>query len=443
MEDKDKNSIEDLFRSKLYDFEAETSPDDWNAIVDKLDAPKARLFPRVWRYWAAAAVIALLFLGGSVYLFHSRHDQPQLVQLMQEEQTSEQSVVPVTVPVEEQPLSDPLARNIPAVQPAQKSKKPLRKTAAPNTRTAVESELHCSEISDTLQCNEKSMLQKEAPVSVRGEVAAPVSSDAYAVNEPATGNALVSDDTATPVVVTRAAAMPEDALAQAKEDPASDEKMKRWSFGMGGGSVTTGSSNSINTFALNSASLPDLVLMQYNSPFFNEHAAKTRIRHKMPFSFGAGISYALTNRLALQSGLTYSYLLSSWETNGAYNGKTKQKLHYLGIPLSLNYTIMQWHRLQWYANAGALAEVNVAGKLDTRLYNGKELVSRSSEHIRMKEWLWSVNAKTGLSYPLLRFLSVYGEVGVGYYFDNGSTIETVRSEKPFNVNLQAGFRFGF
>ena len=88
MEDKDKNSIEDLFRSKLYDFEAETSPDDWSAIVDKLDAPKVRLFPRVLRYWAAAAVIALLFLGGSIYLFHSRHDQPQLARLMQEEQVS-------------------------------------------------------------------------------------------------------------------------------------------------------------------------------------------------------------------------------------------------------------------------------------------------------------------------------------------------------------------
>ena len=158
--------------------------------------------------------------------------------------------------------------------------------AAPNTRTAVESELHCSEISDTLQCNEKSMLQKEAPVSVRREVAAPVSSDAYAVNEPATGNALVSDDTATPVVVTRAAAMPEDALAQAKEDPASDEKMKRWSFGMGCGRVTTGSSNSINPFALTSASLLAFVLMPYNSPFFTEPHPKTRILPTMPFSFG-------------------------------------------------------------------------------------------------------------------------------------------------------------
>jgi hypothetical protein len=44
---------------------------------------------------------------------------------------------------------------------------------------------------------------------------------------------------------------------------------------------------------------------------------------------------------------------------------------------------------------------------------------------------------------LCRFLSLYAEAGVDYYIDNGSSIETIRSEKPFNVNLQAGFRFGF
>ena len=39
--------------------------------------------------------------------------------------------------------------------------------------------------------------------------------------------------------------------------------------------------------------------------------------------------------------------------------------------------------------------------------------------------------------------SAFGEVGASYYFDNGSDIETIHSEKPFNVSLQFGFRFGF
>ena len=38
---------------------------------------------------------------------------------------------------------------------------------------------------------------------------------------------------------------------------------------------------------------------------------------------------------------------------------------------------------------------------------------------------------------------LFAEVGGAYYFDNGSVIETIYAEKPFNLNLQVGLRFGF
>lgn len=131
------------------------------------------------------------------------------------------------------------------------------------------------------------------------------------------------------------------------------------------------------------------------------------------------------------------------ETGAIYHGETKQKLHFIGIPLFLSYKIAEWKRIQFYAAAGAMTEINVAGKLNAKIFVENNEIRHEKKHIRMKEWMWSVNARAGASYPLLRFLSVYAEVGAGYYFDNGSDIETIRSEKPFNVNLQAGFRFGF
>ena len=76
------------------------------------------------------------------------------------------------------------------------------------------------------------------------------------------------------------------------------------------------------------------------------------------------------------------------------------------------------------------------------LSKGEE-VATLDEKIRMKEWLWSVNAGVGVSYPIIRFVSAFAEIGASYYFDNGSKIETIHSEKPFNVNLQIGFRLGF
>ena len=218
---------------------------------------------------------------------------------------------------------------------------------------------------------------------------------------------------------------------------------RRWGFGMGGGSVTTGTSNSLNTYVLKNTSLTDQELLFLNSANFENSTRRTNVKHKTPVSVGMSVIYSLNNRFALVTGLNYSLLSSSWETTDTYHNKTSQKLHFIGVPLSLSYKIAEWKRFQVYAAAGVMTEVNVSGKLVTKKYMHKELYEKESEHIRMKEWMWSVNARAGVSYPLLRFVSLYAEVGADYYFDNGSSIETVRSEKPFNVNLQAGFRLGF
>jgi len=42
-----------------------------------------------------------------------------------------------------------------------------------------------------------------------------------------------------------------------------------------------------------------------------------------------------------------------------------------------------------------------------------------------------------------KHLGLYAEPGIAYYFDDGSQIETIRKEHPFNFNLQFGLRFSF
>ena len=90
-----------------------------------------------------------------------------------------------------------------------------------------------------------------------------------------------------------------------------------------------------------------------------------------------------------------------------------------------------------------MVEINVAGKQRVNILVDDVVIGNKTNHIRMKKLLWSENTRIGASYPLHRFINIYAEAGINYYFDNGSDIETIRSEKPFNVNLQAGFRFGF
>ena len=64
--EKERDTIDDLFRSKLQDFEVDTMPGDWEAIADRLPGKAPVPFRRTLRYWAAAAVISLLMITSSV-----------------------------------------------------------------------------------------------------------------------------------------------------------------------------------------------------------------------------------------------------------------------------------------------------------------------------------------------------------------------------------------
>jgi hypothetical protein len=215
---------------------------------------------------------------------------------------------------------------------------------------------------------------------------------------------------------------------------------------MGMGGLSEGANNTVNTYLLRSSSFQeDYNLLALNAvPDQNMgKTPKTNIKHKTPVSFGFSVNRYLNNRFSLQSGLVYSLLRSDWETQGTYRNKTKQYLHFIGIPLGLSYKIAEWNRFQVYASGGAQVDINVAGRESTKSYLGDLQTGASYANMRMKEWQWSVGAHAGVSYPVLRPISVFVEMGAAYYFDNGSDIETVFTEKPFTVNPQLGFRLSF
>lgn len=417
--EKERDTIDDLFRSKLYDFEEETMPGDWEAIADRLPGKAPVPFRRTLRYWVAAAVVSLLMITSGVYLFRSEKEPPPVADRIEQEtkkmetELAKESEVPVTAiqPVEEQ---------IPAT--------PIAKVQQPVVRETYKAPVKVADTEPAVISSDDDMEEK-AEVIIHSDETDVVETEDVVQGHPEVGSA---NDTRSLVA--------DVAPAGKKEKTVSP---RRWGFGMGGGSVTTGTSNSLNTYVLKNTSLTDQELLFLNSANFENSTRRTNVKHKTPVSVGMSVSYSLNNRFALVTGLNYSLLSSSWETTDTYHNKTSQKLHFIGVPLSLSYKIAEWKRFQVYAAAGVMTEVNVSGKLVTKKYMHKELYEKESEHIRMKEWMWSVNARAGVSYPLLRFVSLYAEVGADYYFDNGSSIETVRSEKPFNVNLQAGFRLGF
>ena len=90
-----------------------------------------------------------------------------------------------------------------------------------------------------------------------------------------------------------------------------------------------------------------------------------------------------------------------------------------------------------------MLELNYAGRLETSFLEGEVLTKTRNKQRLNEPLLWSLNARAGVVYPVWKFVNVYAEAGASYYFENKSNIETIRSDKPFNVSLQAGLRLGF
>lgn len=160
--------------------------------------------------------------------------------------------------------------------------------------------------------------------------------------------------------------------------------------------------------------------------------------HHLPVKLGVSFRYDLDERWNLQSGLTYSYLASDISKD-SYD--TKQKLHYIGIPLQIGYKLGESKRFRSYIAAGFQVEKLVSGKAVTRHSKNKEPQGTFIQNISDKRLLFSILASYGVEYALGKNFSLYAEPGIHYYFKNGNGLQTHYNEQPLDLNLTIGFRF--
>ena len=157
--------------------------------------------------------------------------------------------------------------------------------------------------------------------------------------------------------------------------------------------------------------------------------------HKQPISFGLTLSYSLTKRLSVSTGAVYTRLSSDF-LNIVQNHQIKrhQVLHYVGIPLNLQFSVWQWCGLEAYFAAGGQLDWNVAAKANTDGIDQKMDKDRAQ---------WSVGGSLGVQYHIVPQIGLYAEPGIRHYFNNGSSISNFYKDKPTNFNLQLGLRFDF
>ena len=166
-----------------------------------------------------------------------------------------------------------------------------------------------------------------------------------------------------------------------------------------------------------------------NDGYFGSNASATNYvsEHHLPIRFGLSVNYQLTPLLALHSGISYTYLYSEFSVPLDKNVNYDQKLHYLGIPLGVTWQLWSANHFRFYVSGGMMLEKCVSGKMD-------------GYSVSQKPWQWSVEAAAGAEYTFTPQFGFYLEPSLGYYFNDGSSLEHYYKEHPCTPSLEFGLR---
>lgn len=234
--------------------------------------------------------------------------------------------------------------------------------------------------------------------------------------------------------------IPENLTERQTKQPVKKQKSKQnWllaaAFGSGG-SMNPGNTNenvyadpNPNSFLTTSA------LSNSSSPKTDDFSNKS---YQAPVSFGLIVRKNLNKTLSIETGLVYTYLLSTFENSGSLQSDAKLKLHYLGVPLNLVAKV--WNNSKWeaYLSGGGMLDKGLRSIYIQDQYYGSQTITTKTI-TKIDGMQWSLNGGVGITYKLERNIGIYFEPKISYYFENNQPI-SIRTNQPLALGLTAGFR---
>ncbi len=171
---------------------------------------------------------------------------------------------------------------------------------------------------------------------------------------------------------------------------------------------------------------PAMAMMRAKSGYSDSY------QHEIPVSVGLSARFFLTDRLSINTGLNYTRyksLRTRWFAATHDHQEDWQYVHYLGVPVRLDYNAVNRKHFNLYFGAGL--------QMDKCIY-----ATVGDERLHEKQILFGLNGAMGLQVNIVPMVGLYFEPEVSYALNKGS-IETFRSDEPFVVTVRGGLRFNF
>lgn len=415
--------IRKQFHSKFNDFKAPVPSDGWERLEATLNAESAGKVMSGgfrWRYVGAVAATLLILIGSLLF------------------------------------LNNPAEENLPIVSETKTTLEETTKSVEPVTKNDVLAEVEkeqlfadsykpASSVSARVEERSIALLDSEQEIAVVNDIKQTDISNVDIKND----NESLFEPIMEEVIEISGA----DDILYAEHFSDNDAEKLIVSFsGRGGLSNYQQTANAPMT--LRSASAPDKNLLadgSDNMALQNNSTAglKSEMEHSQPVSFGITVSKELFEDLYIETGLVYSYLYSRTKSSSVASQESEsQRLHYIGVPINLNYNIFNLRKLNVYASIGGMIEKDVYGEYRSNR-EGQSVESDLPSTAMVKDKIsqlnpqFSVNAGVGLSYPIYNDLKLYGKIGGAYYFDAKNLHPTIYSDRKIVMDLSLGVRYEF
>lgn len=414
---KDNEKWMDAFREKLDGYSEPVPASGWEQLERQLNpSVEKRIYP--YRRWAVAAAVTLIVAASSLSLYflgtpaadEIRHTSVPAL-----------AVAPDVLPAPGVP-DVRLTETEPAKQPEVSTAKNVRVLAKAEKTVPV-------------------FKEEVTPVADTDDTSVPEEVIAIVGKEPAGEKKTVTRQAEEKREARRPSGRDKLHLPQ---DGKSARQNGKWSIGLsvgngGGTSVDGGGLDysptsqrlSLMDVANDAVTIPadKELVFEEGVPYLRAPSPEPEIEHHLPVSVGISVRKSLPKGFSIETGLTYTLLSSDIKVAGMSRVES-QKLHYLGIPVRANWNFFDKKNFTLYVSGGGMAEKCVYGKV-------------AGEKVNVKPLQLSVMGAVGAQYNATRHIGIYIEPGVAYFFDDGSRVQTIRKETPFNFNLQGGIRFTY
>ena len=399
------------------------------------------------RWSAAAAAVVLLGIGGSYVFLHQEDVEQGNAQLASLASSSSSSHASASVQSNIPAKTGGVLKNAPLLAADFKSADP-EKTGGLHASVSAQSAALLNDEGETM----KAVASEEAPLLAAeyksAESAKSQTESAQNQAESRMGNAEPRKGYAEPGK--SYAEQTSSSYNFSKNSDMAGVSMKLYAenLGAGMGNVNSGS-NIVNRYS-DSGVMADPMPGVYPDPSVGgsndvdylmaaaykalQKSPQGKAKHHAPVSVGMQIAFGVAPRLSLSTGVVYTRTSSDfypYAPNNDYN--VHQVLHYVGIPVGLNYELWSSGGFHAYVMAGAEAAYNVKNDTDE---DGTRKQDAKRDRVQ-----FSGKASLGAQYDVSPNVGLYVEPGARYYFDNGSDVENTFKDKKLNFNLQFGLRF--